>query len=85
VDAALVTIIVEGDVSAVKAAVEAGVKVAKRTGALIAFNVIPHPDVGTNALLIEKEIQADKKEVKQTEKQIDSVEDSKGKENSKSE
>lgn len=44
VNAALVTILVEGDVSAVQAAVEAGTVVAKRTGALISVNVIPHPD-----------------------------------------
>lgn len=43
VDAALVTILVEGDVSAVLAAVEAGRRVAERTGACIASSVIPHP------------------------------------------
>jgi ethanolamine utilization protein EutM len=51
VDAALVTIIIEGDISAVKAAVEAGVKIAKQNSALVSFNVIPHPDVCTNQLI----------------------------------
>ncbi|MFJ7726748.1 BMC domain-containing protein [Neobacillus sp. NPDC097160] len=51
VDAALVTILIEGDVSAVKAAVEAGAELAKRRGALVAFHVIPHPDLGTNQLI----------------------------------
>ncbi|ETI68975.1 BMC domain-containing protein [Neobacillus vireti] len=51
VDAALVTILIEGDVSAVKAAVEAGVELAKRRGALVAFHVIPHPDLSTNHLI----------------------------------
>jgi ethanolamine utilization protein EutM len=51
VDAALVTILVEGDISAVQIAVEAGTKVAERTGALIAFNVIPYPDLSTSHLL----------------------------------
>jgi ethanolamine utilization protein EutM len=55
IDAALVTILVEGDVSAVQAAVEAGAEVAKRTGALVSFNVIPHPDIGTSELLKGKE------------------------------
>lgn len=43
-DAAQVTIVIEGDVSSVEAAVDAGIKAAKRTGALIAYNVIPHPN-----------------------------------------
>lgn len=68
VDAALVTILIEGDVSSVQAAVEVGSKVAQRTGALIAFNVIPHPDIGTNKLV------ATTKEKKQMEKQSASKE-----------
>lgn len=51
VDSALVTILVEGDVSAVQVAVDTGKKIAQRTGALIAFNVIPHPDLGTRELI----------------------------------
>ncbi|WP_257958539.1 BMC domain-containing protein [Bacillus sp. V3-13] len=70
VDAALVTILVEGDVSAVQSAVESGRKVAERTGALIAFNVIPHPDTDTDQLIEEKnEVKQLKNEGDQTEKQ----------------
>ncbi len=43
VDAALVTVFVEGDVSAVMAAVEAGKEAAKRVGHLISAHVIPRP------------------------------------------
>ncbi|WP_438824324.1 BMC domain-containing protein [Bacillus sp. JJ1533] len=62
VDAALVTILVEGDVSAVQAAVESGTKIAERTGALISSNVIPHPDNSIRPLVakIDKEIGKDK-------------------------
>ncbi|MBS4210956.1 BMC domain-containing protein [Neobacillus rhizophilus] len=56
VDPALVTIVVEGDVSAVKAAVEAGVETARKKGSLIAFNVIPHPDGSLPQLFMEQPI-----------------------------
>lgn len=46
VDAALVTVIVEGDVGAVQAAVEAGEMAAARVGELISAHVIPNPDSG---------------------------------------
>ena len=39
----LVTIIVEGDVGAVKAAVDAGASAAKRVGELLSIHVIPRP------------------------------------------
>ena len=39
----LVTVIVEGDVGAVKAAVDAGASAAKRVGELISVHVIPRP------------------------------------------
>ncbi|MFC4799102.1 MULTISPECIES: BMC domain-containing protein [Neobacillus] len=54
VDPALVTIVVEGDVSAVKAAVEAGADMARKKGSLIAFHVIPHPDESLPQLFMEK-------------------------------
>jgi len=38
-----VTVIVEGDVGAVKAAVDAGAAAAKRVGELISVHVIPRP------------------------------------------
>jgi len=39
----LVTIMVRGDVGAVKAAVEAGAEAAKRVGELVSTHVIPRP------------------------------------------
>ncbi|PLR80568.1 ethanolamine utilization protein [Bacillus canaveralius] len=70
VDAALVTILVEGDVSAVQSAVESGKKVAERTKALVAFHVIPHPDIDTSQLIEDKnEVKQLKNEREQTDKQ----------------
>ncbi len=62
VDAALVTILVEGDVSAVQAAVESGTKIAERTGALLSANVIPHPDSSIQSLVarMDEDIEKDK-------------------------
>ncbi|MBW3110257.1 BMC domain-containing protein [Bacillus sp. MCCB 382] len=65
VDAALVTVLVQGDVSAVQAAVDAGKEAAKRVGELVSALVIPHPDeeIG-NVLLKDKtlpEVKPDKK------------------------
>ena len=65
VDAALVTVLVQGDVSAVQAAVDAGKEAAKRVGELVSALVIPHPDeeIG-NVLLKDKklpEVTPDKK------------------------
>lgn len=39
----LVTVIVKGEVGAVKAAVEVGIEAAQRVGELVAFHVIPRP------------------------------------------
>jgi len=47
----LVTVIVRGDVGAVKAAVDAGAAAAKRVGDLYSVHVIPRPDDGVEALL----------------------------------
>ena len=44
VDAALVTVLIQGDVSAVQAAVDAGRAAAARVGELVSAHVIPHPD-----------------------------------------
>ncbi|UXH43308.1 BMC domain-containing protein [Rossellomorea vietnamensis] len=57
VDAALVTVLVQGDVSAVQAAVDAGKEAAKRVGELVSALVIPHPDeeIG-NVLLKDKKL-----------------------------
>lgn len=46
-----VTVMVEGDVGAVKAAVDAGAAAAKRVGELISVHVIPRPDASTEKLV----------------------------------
>ena len=46
-----VTIMVRGDVGAVKAAVEAGAAAAKRVGELIGVHVIPRPHSDVEAIL----------------------------------
>jgi len=52
VDAGLATIQARGDVAAVEAAVEAGVRAAQRIGAVVTSHVIPMPyaDVDTSIL-----------------------------------
>lgn len=57
VDAALVTVLIKGDVSAVQAAVEAGSAAAARVGELVSAHVIPHPDEEVGRVLF-----TDKKE-----------------------
>ena len=47
----LVTVLVRGDVGAVKAAVEAGAAAAKRVGELISVHVIPRPHDDVEAIL----------------------------------
>ena len=47
----LVTVMVRGDVSAVKAAVEAGGAAAKRVGELVSVHVIPRPHEDVEAIL----------------------------------
>lgn len=54
IDAALVTVLVEGDVGAVQAAVEAGREAASRVGELISSHVIPHPDSEVGGMLTTK-------------------------------
>ncbi len=49
----LVTVIVTGDVGAVKAATDAGAAAAQRIGELFGAHVIPRPAVGTEAVLEE--------------------------------
>lgn len=58
VDAALVTVLIQGDVSAVQAAVEAGSAAAARVGELVSAHVIPHPDeeVGNVLFPVKKEV-----------------------------
>ena len=47
----LVTVMVRGDVGAVKAAVEAGSVAAKKVGELISVHVIPRPDEQVEGIL----------------------------------
>lgn len=44
IDGGIVTVIVQGDVGAVQAAVDAGREAAKRVGELLGAHVIPRPD-----------------------------------------
>lgn len=55
IDAALVTVLVQGDVSAVQAAVDAGKAAAARVGELVSAHVIPHPDESIRDVLLKKE------------------------------
>lgn len=61
IDAALVTVFVEGDVGAVQAAVDAGKDAAQRVGELVSYYVIPHPDDATREVLKKKEAQKEAK------------------------
>ena len=47
----LVTVMVRGDVGAVKAATDAGASAAERVGELIAVHVIPRPHTGVDDIL----------------------------------
>jgi len=49
----LVTVMVRGDVGAVKAAVEAGSIAAKKVGQLVSVHVIPRPDEQVEGILPE--------------------------------
>jgi len=51
IDGALVTVLVEGDVGAVQAAVEAGREAAKRVGELVSAHVIPRIDEETYGIV----------------------------------
>ncbi|WP_051330777.1 BMC domain-containing protein [Aneurinibacillus terranovensis] len=55
VDGAIVTVLVEGDVSAVYAAIEAGKEAAAKVGELLASHVIPHPDKEIQGILQKEE------------------------------
>lgn len=54
IGAGLVTVMVRGDVGAVKAAVEAGSAAAKRVGELISTHVIPRPHGDVEGMLPKK-------------------------------
>ena len=49
----LVTVLIRGDVGAVKAATDAGAEAAKRVGELVSVNVIPRPHSEVSTILPE--------------------------------
>jgi len=58
VGAGLVTVMVRGDVGAVKASVEAGSAAAKRVGELVSVHVIPRPHSNVEDILPHREAAA---------------------------
>lgn len=54
VGSGLVTVMVRGDVGAVKAATEAGAAAAKRVGELVSIHVIPRPHTDVEGVLPQK-------------------------------
>jgi ethanolamine utilization protein EutM len=52
VDGGLVTILVEGETAAVKAAVDAGAAAAQRVGELVSTHIIPRPDDQIDAIIV---------------------------------
>ncbi|NPV44491.1 MAG: BMC domain-containing protein [Firmicutes bacterium] len=56
IGAGYITVIVEGDVGAVKAAVDAGATAAKRVGEVISVHVIPRPHQEIEVFFKTKEI-----------------------------
>lgn len=60
VGGALVTVMVRGDVGAVKASVDAGAAAAERVGELISCHVIPRPHPELEAILPKLPVQRDK-------------------------
>jgi ethanolamine utilization protein EutM len=79
IDAALVTVLVQGDVSAVQAAVEAGKIAAARVGELVSAHVIPHPDEDVNEVLLkdEKKVKIEKKKQEAVTNPTESVKETK--------
>jgi microcompartment protein CcmL/EutN len=59
----LVTVMVEGDVGAVKAAVDAGTAAARLLGTVVSTHVIPRPDDETAKLLTDVAVPAPKAEI----------------------
>ena len=51
VGSALVSVVLEGDVAAVKAAVEAGARGAEKVGAVVSVHVIPRPHANVDQTL----------------------------------
>ena len=66
IDGGIVTILVEGDVGAVQAAVDAGKFAASRVGELLAAHVIPRPDEHVAKMFEKKAQPAPKPVLKKT-------------------
>ncbi len=56
VGSGLVTVMVRGDVGAIKAAVDAGAEAAQRLGELVAVHVIPRPHSDVERLLLDNKL-----------------------------
>lgn len=56
VGSGLVTVVVRGDVGAVKAATDAGAAAAERVGELVSIHVIPRPHADVETILPQKNI-----------------------------
>jgi len=54
IGAGYITVIAEGDVGAVKAAVDAGASAAKRVGEVVSVHVIPRPNAEIEAFVLQK-------------------------------
>ncbi|KXH83840.1 BMC domain-containing protein [Sporosarcina sp. HYO08] len=65
VDGGIVTVIVQGDVGAVQAAVDAGRDAVERTGELLGAHVIPRPDESVFGMVKPLEEQKDEEQQKQ--------------------
>lgn len=52
-----ITVIISGDVGAVKAAVDAGAEAAQKVGELVSSHVIPRPSEGLLDLFLENKVQ----------------------------
>ena len=61
VDAGLVTVLVEGDVGAVQAAIDAGKYAAASVGELVSAHVIPRPDDGVGVIIAKEQKKSEEK------------------------
>ena len=63
VKAGLITVMVEGDVGAVKAATDAGAAACQRVGQMVSVNVIPRPHADIDKVLLKGPSEAKKSSV----------------------
>lgn len=76
VTGALMVVKVEGEVAAVKSAVDAGAAAAQRVGELVSAHVIPRPDDQVESIMYYSEESPDKAKRKKSTKQEETVEES---------